>query len=104
MREEASLVKPKALAKAHPDMPRFFQEVFMEEIEIAVLGMVGARRKDLEGFRKRWLQLVDMRQDWWKANRFDFEIPDDVPMWDAKTTDIVGTQDPFVLKIVGKNP
>src|SRR5262249_23763898 len=91
--EEATLVKPKGLARPHPHLPRMFREVFLKELNYRGAGLAPTREL-AEAAR----ELRNKRLEWWEEHRFDLDIPDDVPMWDAKHTDIVGPTDPQVLK------
>ena len=96
--EESSLVKPKGLAKAHPDMPRIFRDVFLKELSLTILAWSG---KSNEAYRE-WVDLYMKRYDWWDEHRFDLEIPDDVPGWDAKRSDLQPPTDPQVLSLIPK--
>ncbi|MFL5243318.1 MAG: S1C family serine protease [Gemmataceae bacterium] len=92
--EEARLVKPKALDKAHPDMPRMFRETFLRELDLARIAMAGLTSKSKEERDqlsepvREFVSRSEERDKWWNAHRFDLDIPDDVPFWDAKRSDI----------------
>jgi hypothetical protein len=91
--DEAQLLRMDVLAKAHPDLPRMVRQTYLKEVNVAYFAFEGAwTKEDKEGHQmlsKEYSRLRAEREEWWDANRFELDIPEDVPYWDAERKNVI---------------
>ena len=91
-RDAAGLARPEVLAKLHPDLPRVWQQTFMQVVGMNALWTMAGQPPFFDETLRR--QLVDLDHEWdqwWASHRRDLDIPDDMPLWDAEKKDFVIT-------------
>ena len=91
-RDAAGLARPEVLAKLHPDLPRVWQQTFMQVVGMNALWTMAGQPPFFDETLRR--QLVDLDHEWdqwWASHRRDLDIPDDIPLWDAEKKDFVIT-------------
>ena len=91
-RDAAGLARPEVLAKLHPDLPRVWQQTFMQIVGMnAFWTMAGQPPFFDEALRRQLVDLEHEWDQWWAAHRRDLDIPDDIPLWEAEKKDFVTT-------------
>jgi hypothetical protein len=91
-RDAAGLARPEVLAKLHPDLPRVWQQTFMQVVGMnAIWTMAGQPPFFDETVRSKLVDLDREWDQWWASHRLDLDIPDDTPLWDAEKKDFVVT-------------
>jgi hypothetical protein len=91
-RDAAGLARPEVLAKLHPDLPRVWQQTFMQVVGMnAIWTMEGQPTFFDETLRRQLVDLDHEWDQWWASHRRDLDIPDDTPLWDAEKKDFVIT-------------
>ena len=91
-RDAAGLARPEVLAKLHPDLPRVWQQTFMQVVGMnAIWTMAGQPPFFDETLRRQLVDLDHEWDQWWASHRRDLDIPDDMPLWDAEKKDFVIT-------------
>jgi hypothetical protein len=91
-RDAAGLARPEVLAKLHPDLPRVWQQTFMQVVGMNALWTMAGQPPFFDETLRR--QLVDLDHEWdqwWASHRRDLDIPNDMPLWDAQNKDFVIT-------------
>jgi hypothetical protein len=80
------------LVKLHPDLPRVWQQTFMQVVGMNAIWTMAGQPPFFDEILRR--QLVDLDREWdqwWASHRRDLDIPDDMPLWDAEKKDFVIT-------------
>ena len=91
-RDAAGLARPEVLAKLHPDLPRVWQQTFMQVVGMNAIWTMAGQPPFFDETICR--QLVDLDHEWdqwWASHRRDLDIPADMPLWDAEKKDFVIT-------------
>jgi hypothetical protein len=94
--EEAQLVRRGVLEKLHPALPFMFKESFIPGARIArgaMIGNLSAEKKEYAQLFVDWFNHMANWSKWWDSNHMDLDMPEGIPLWDAKDRNVQGYPD-----------